>query len=287
MKNIFILLFFFGSVSTGHTEPMETLVESPKSILKIEDFLPAQKKWSINTGVNILNNSIDGSHSGVYINEIGPGRYVFDRTSFSYDRESNGVSGYFSGAYGITDNISLSTTLNGQWVNVNFSTENGTNTSKNEYKFNGLGVGVSYQMYKISDFTVLFGGVNLKNGSVNSYSLGTSLNWIYDPVVLAFSLGVLDGISKEKFSSNYKVYTGSGKAIFAVNPEVNLNWGFSKDFVHSKGRYVNKNEWHSTTSMLIGCSINLMDNLTSTVNAKGGVGNNKNSVISLGLSYKI
>ncbi|WP_071919903.1 hypothetical protein [Serratia inhibens] len=56
MKTIFIFLFFFGTIPTGHTEPMKTVVESPKSILKIEDFLPTQKKWSINTGINILNN---------------------------------------------------------------------------------------------------------------------------------------------------------------------------------------------------------------------------------------
>ncbi|WP_241488307.1 hypothetical protein [Winslowiella iniecta] len=269
------------------TENKSTLKESPKSILKIEDFLPERKSWSFGAGVNILNNSNEGSQPGYYINQISPGQYIIDRTNLAYKKETNGLSGYLSGMYGLTSQLSLSATLNGQWVNTKYSTENNTSSNKSEYKFNGIGFGASYQLYRLSDFTVLFGGVNAKDGTVNSYVLGTSLNWIYDPLVLNFSLGYLDGISREKFSNDYTAYTTSGKVIFAVNPEINLSWGFSKDFINANNYYLNKKEWTSTTSVLAGMSVNLMEDLAGNINLKGGVGNNKSSVISLGLSYKL
>lgn len=287
MKNITPCFVLLGAAPIVCAESVRLTTESPKSILKIEDFLPEQKKWSISSGVSILNSSNDGGHPGVYINQIAPGQYILDRTSLSYKKEMNGVSGYFSGIYGITDQLSLSTTLNGQWINDKFSSENNESSSKNEYKFNGVGVGSSYQFYRLSDFTLIFGGVTIKNGNISSYAIGSSLNWIYDPLVLNLSFGFLDGISKEKFSNNYNAYTTSGKIIFAVSPEVNLNWGFSKDFIYSKNHYVNSNEWSSTTSLLVGTSVNLMKDLIGVINVKGGVGDNKSSVISVGFSYKI
>lgn len=113
------------------------------------------------------------------------------------------------------------------------------------------------------------------------------MNWIYDPLVLSFSLGYLDGISRERFSNKYTAYTTSGKVTFAINPEINLNWGFSKDFIKSNNNYTYNREWGSNTSLLLGSAINIKEDLVGVIGVKGGVGNNKSSVISLGLSYKL
>ncbi|MGF6189465.1 hypothetical protein [Serratia sp. 2723] len=289
-KENFLLLILFGMISfISHAEtPRENVsAESMKSILKIDDFLPEKKSWSFGTGINIINDSSNGAYSGVYINQISPGQYVIDRTSLSYRREKNGVSGYFSGMYGVTRQLSLSATANGQWVNTKFSLENDGSSTKNEYRFNGIGVGVSYQFYRLSDYTVLFSGGNFKHGSLQSYVLGSSLSWIYDPVVLNLSLGYLDGISKEKFANDYKAYTLSGKVVFAINPEINLNWGVSKDVINAYGYISNQKEWSSKTSLLVGTAVNLAENTIGSVSAKGGVGNNKGSVISIGLNYRM
>lgn len=290
MKGMIIFLIFIGLVSfNSHAESISSTMDAEpvKSILKIDDFLPARKKWSFGTGLNIINDSSDGGYSGSYINQISPGQYVIDRTSLSYRKEKNGVSGYFSGMYGLTRQLSLSVTANGQWVNTNFSLENNSNVTKNEYKFNGVGIGVSYQFYRLSDHTVFFAGGNVNGGTIQSYVLGSALNWIYDPLVLNLSVGYLDGISKERFANDYKAYTVSGKVVFAVNPEVNLNWGFSKDFINSYSYIAHHKEWNSKASLLVGTTVNLIEDTIGSVNFKGGVGNNKGSVISIGLNYKM
>lgn len=85
-ENIASCFIFIGTVPIVYADPVRLTTESPKSILKIEDFLPDQKKWSISSGINILNSSNDGSHPGVYINQMAPGQYVLDRTSFAYKK---------------------------------------------------------------------------------------------------------------------------------------------------------------------------------------------------------
>lgn len=290
MKWSVMLLVSISMVSVAayaETTRGNMAAEPVKSILKVDDFLPKSKSWSFGTGVNIINDSSDGGYSGAYINQISPGHYVIDRTSLSYRKEKNGVSGYLSGMYGLTRQFSLSVTANGQWVNTKFSLENNNNTTKSVYQFNGLGIGASYQFYRLSDYTIFFAGGNVKSGSIQSYVLGSSLNWIYDPLVLNLSLGYLDGISKERFASDYKAYTASGKIVFAVNPEVNLSWGFAKDFINSYSYIAHQKEWSSKASLLVGTTVNLMEDTIGSVNFKGGVGNSNGSVISIGLNYKM
>lgn len=285
MKITLLALAILGCAFTSQAKPLKK--GSQKNILKIEDFLPDKKSWSFSSGVNILNSGGEGNYPAVYISQIAPGQYIVDRTTRSYEKENNGVSGYLSGMYGITDRISLAATLNGQWLNTRYYNSDNTHSKKDNLKFNGLGVGLSYQLYSLSDFTVLYGGLNINEGEVKSFVIGSSFNWIYDPLVLNLSPGYLDGISKEKFSNDYVAYVTTAKVIFAINPEVNLSWGFSKDFTNSYSQYGNKKRWRSTTSLLAGTSINLLEDLTGSINVKGGVGNNKNSVISLGINYKM
>ncbi|MEQ1962827.1 hypothetical protein ABLB69_06560 [Xenorhabdus khoisanae] len=258
-----------------------------KLLFKIEDFFPDKRSWSFSSGVSILNNSSDGSQPRYYINQISPGQYIVDRTSLSYKKESNGISGYMSIMYGITSQFSLSTTLKGQWLNTRHSIEYEDKKQKTQFRFNGTGIGGSYKIYRFSDLTVFFGGVNIKEGDLSSYSVGSSFSWVYDPLVLNFSLAYLDGISKENFDNDHSIYTASGRVIFAITPEVNLNWGVSKDFVKSSSHYTGSKEWTSNTSLFMGTTINLMEDLVADINVKGGVGNNNHSVISLGLTYKM
>ncbi|MFD0705721.1 hypothetical protein [Photorhabdus akhurstii] len=284
----FFLLFLSSSFpSLALAQVLLEKEDMTNSSFKIEDFLPDEKSWSLSSGISILNNSGDGSQPRYYVNQISPGQYIVDRTSLSYKKESNGISGYASIMYGITSQFSLSTTLSGQWLNTRYSMEHENKRQETQFRFNGTGIGGSYRFYSLSDFTVFFGGVNVKEGDVSSYAIGSSLSWIYDPLVLNFSLGYLDGISKEHFYNNYSVYTTSGKVIFAITPEVNLNWGVSKDLINSKSHYTGNKEWTSNTSLIMGTSINLMADFVADINVKGGVGNNKNSVISLGLTYKM
>lgn len=290
MKKNAILLMLIGLVAfISHAEEMRGNMgaEPVKSILKIDDFLPKKQRWSFGTGVNIINESAEGGYFGVYINQISPGQYVIDRTSLSYRREKNGMSGYLSGMYGVTRQLSLSATANGQWVNTRYLLENNAGVTKNEYRFNGVGVGISYQFYRLSDYTVLFSGGNFKHGVLQSYVLGSSLSWIYGPLVLNLSFGYLDGISKERFTNDYQAYTLSGKVVFAINPEVNLNWGVSKDVINAYSDISSQKEWSSKTSLSVGTAVNLAENTIGSVSVKGGVGNNKGSVISIGLNYKM
>lgn len=281
----FVLLSAFASVQAE--EPKHSFSEnSQKSILKIEDFFPAKQKWTVSTGLNILNSNDKGSTPAYYINQISPGNFTVDRTSLAYKKENNGVSAYSTLMYGLTDTISLSTTLNAQWLSTRYTTDNGKSSSKNKTQFNGIGLGGSYQLYQFSDYTVLYGGINTKNNSVKSYILGSSFNWIYDPLVLSLSLGYLDDVSKEKFSTGYNAYTTSGVITFAINPEVNLNWGVTRDYIIADDIYTKGKETISNTSLTLGTSINLMASLLGSFNVKGGVGGNNNSTLSFNLTYK-
>ncbi|MEN4724089.1 hypothetical protein [Erwinia amylovora] len=87
-------------------------------------------------------------------------------------------------------------------MNTRYTTENRNSVTKNRYNSNGVGLGGSYQFYRLSDYSVFYGGLNVKNDDINSYVFGSSFNWIYDPLVLNLSLGYLDGISKENSLRN-------------------------------------------------------------------------------------
>lgn len=261
--------------------------ETPKSILKIEDFFPARHKWSISTGTNIINSGDKGTSPAWYISEISPGNFVIDRTLRYWSKESNGVSAYGNVKYGLTDRFSLSATLSGQWMNTRYTAENGNSVTKCRYGADGVGLGGSYQFYRLSDYSVFYGGMNVKNDDINNYIFGTSFNWIYDPLVLGLSLGFLDGISIERSSTGYRAYTSSGNIIFAVNPEVNISWGVSKDFIFTHHIYNNENSVISHMSLIMGTSINLVRNVIGNISIKGGIGNNKTSTLSLNLHYKM
>lgn len=106
------VVLYAGILSSGHAEKTfsEMKVETPKSILKIEDFFPARHKWAVSTGTNIINNGDKGTSSAWYINEISPGNFIIDRTLLSWNKENNGMSAYASVKYGLTNQLSLSTT---------------------------------------------------------------------------------------------------------------------------------------------------------------------------------
>lgn len=274
----FITLLFISIPSAGICSDLTS--ESTKSALKIEDFFPEKQKWTINTGINIINNKSTSTAPIYFINQVSPNGYLIDRTTSTYNKENNGISGYTSVMYGITNGLSASLSANAQWLNTKYSSTHSQDTSDHNYfSFNGIGLGASYQFYSISDYSIIHGGVNVKDG-INSYYLGSTLNWLYDPLVLSLSMAYLDGISKDRFSTNYKIYSTSGTISFAVNPEATLHFGTVKDFISSQ------HSLSSNTAIVTGVSLNTSKRVTTHVKVKYGSGGD-NSTLSLSLTYKI
>lgn len=254
--------------------------ENTKSALKIEDFFPEKQKWTINTGINIINNKSTSTTPIYFINQISPNGYLIDRTTSTYNKENNGISGYTSVMYGITNGLSASLSANAQWLNTKYSSTHSQDTSNHNHgSFNGFGLGASYQFYSVSDYSIIHGGINVKDG-INSYYLGSTLNWLYDPLVLSLSMAYLDGISKDRFSTDYKIYSTSGTISFAVTPEATLHFGTVKDFISSR------HSLSSNTAIVTGISLNTSKRVTTHVKVKYGSGGD-NSTLSLGLTYKI
>ncbi|WP_155237828.1 hypothetical protein [Erwinia amylovora] len=79
------------------------------------------------------------------------------------------MSAYASVKYGLTNQLSLSTTLSGQWMNTRYTTENRNSVTKNRYNSNGVGLGGSYQFYRLSNYSVFYGGLNVKNDELSYY----------------------------------------------------------------------------------------------------------------------
>lgn len=274
----FITLLLISIPSAGICSELTS--ENTKSALKIEDFFPEKQKWTINTGINIVNNKSTSTTPIYFINQISPNGYLIDRTISTYKKENNGISGYTSVMYGITSGLSASLSANAQWLNTKYRSTHSQDTSNHNYSsFNGIGLGASYQFYSVSDYSIIHGGVNVKNG-INSYYLGSSLNWLYDPLVLSLSIAYLDGISKDRFSTDYKIYSTSGTISFAVNPEATLHFGTVKDFINSQ------HSLSSNTAIVTGVSLNTSKSATTHIKVKYGSGGD-NSTLSLGLTYKI
>ncbi|HDW2448600.1 TPA: hypothetical protein RLU78_003598 [Escherichia coli] len=274
----FITLLFISIPSAGICSDLTS--ENTKSALKIEDFFPEKQKWTINTGINIINNKSTSTTPIYFINQVSPNGYLIDRTTSTYNKENNGISGYTSVMYGITNGISASLSANAQWLNTKYSSTHSQDTSDHNYfSFNGIGLGANYQFYSISDYSIIHGGVNVKN-SINSYYLGSTLNWLYDPLVLSLSMAYLDGISKDRFSTNYKIYSTSGTISFAVTPEATLHFGTVKDFISAQ------HSLSSNTAIVTGVSLNTSKSVTTHVKVKYGSGGD-NSTLSLSLTYKI
>ncbi len=274
----FITLLLISIPSAGISSDLTS--ENTKSALKIEDFFPEKQKWTINTGINIINNKSTSTTPIYFINQISPNGYLIDRTTSTYNKENNGISGYTSVMYGITSGLSASLSANAQWLSTKYSSTHSQDTSNHNYgSFNGVGLGVNYQFYSVSDYSIIHGGVNVKNG-INSYYLGSTLNWLYDPLVLSLSIAYLDGISKDRFSTDYKIYSTSGTISFAVNPEATLHFGTVKDFINSQ------HSLSSNTAIVTGVSLNTSKSVTTHVKVKYGSGGD-NSTLSLGLTYKI
>lgn len=278
-KTLFILMVSLVIISPSIMARVDNGISESKSSLKIDDFFPAKKKWSVVSGVNIINSKTSNTKPSYYLFQISPGYYLINKSSYSYKKENNGVSGYSSLMYGVTNNLSIATTVNAQWNKLDYYYEDGRNESKDKYRFNGVGVGASYQFYALSDYSIFSGGVNIKDG-INSYTIGTSFNWIYDPVILSLSLGYLNGISRDKFIANYNAYTSSGIITFAATPEVSINWGATKDFM------IDNKSFTSNTSLIVGASVNLITDLTFNIRVKYGAGGD-NSILSLSTTYKL
>ncbi|EMX5919491.1 hypothetical protein RCT55_00075 [Escherichia coli] len=274
----FITLLFISIPSAGICSDLTS--ESTKSALKIEDFFPEKQKWTVNAGINLLNNKSKSTKPVYFINQIYPGGYIIDRTTSQYNTEKNGVSGYTSVMYGLTDSFSVSISATGQWIRTKYNSDHSSNSKyDNSSSFSGIGIGGSYQFYSLSDYSIVHGGINIKD-DISSYYLGSTLNWLYDPVVLSLSMTYLDGISKEKFSTDYRIYSSSGTISFAVNPELTLHWGATKDFIYAT------QSLSSNTSLMTGVSLNTSKNTTSNIKVKYSA-NDHNSTFSFGITYKI
>ncbi|WP_350305634.1 hypothetical protein [Photorhabdus viridis] len=112
--------------------------EKPKNILKIDDFLPEKKKWTLSTGISILNKSGSGSSQSFYLNEISPGHYILNSGTQTYQKETNGVSAHSSLIYGITNELAVGATVNGQWQNTQYTFDDGKKAVNEKYQFNGV-----------------------------------------------------------------------------------------------------------------------------------------------------
>ena len=76
--NFFTFNIVFCSISnvTYAKEPEKEI--AIKQILKIEDFLPKKKKWTISTGINIAQSESSFFYSNVYNYDLDNNNWIYD-----------------------------------------------------------------------------------------------------------------------------------------------------------------------------------------------------------------
>ncbi|MCG2990917.1 hypothetical protein KZ294_25515, partial [Escherichia coli] len=97
-------------------------------------------------------------------------------------------------------------------------------------------IGASYRLDDFYPLTVLSAGTGFKAGNINNYTISSSFSWVLDPVVLTLYPSYIDGISSKKDDIQYRYFSTAGILSIALNNDVDVKFGASKDIYTTKKR---------------------------------------------------
>lgn len=274
---ISLLLIGLASIPAAANEE-ENRNLAVKQILKIEDFLPDKKAWTISTGMKISQRKSQTFHNYVYQYEIAPNISIPYVRSVSEAEQVTGINGFASVQYGLTKKASLFSVVGGGYKET-ATTTNGNRNKSTSGDFDSYTLGTNYQLGMFQPLNILTVSYS-KSNYAQSPSLGLVSSWIFDPIVLSLSTRY-QHIEYER-GGNINTLAFKGILSFAVNPEITI-----------KGGVQNKFNFSSDASLLndaevdFGVGMTLSESVTMITGIQYSVAGNDSFSYDLRFSFKV
>lgn len=273
-----LLTFLPTSTFAEETKETENRRTAVKQILKIEDFLPERRNWTLSTGMSVSQISNQSLSSSVYQYEISPNITVPFIYNVYSDNKSSSVSGFLSAQYGATKNISPFISISGSYNEV-LSVKNGESEKATSDDLSNYTLGVSYQFNTIQPFNII--SLSYSNSEYSKTpSVGLLSNWIFDPVVISLSTRYQH--STYKSGRDIDNFSVGGSLSFAVNPEITIQGGINNNFNFSSDQSFLKE-----SQVNLGVAMNLTESITMSTGTKFSVSGNDKFSYDVRFTFKV
>lgn len=281
MKKTLILLFtiFSFNVTSAPSNGDENAYAS--DLVKIEDFLPSERRYNISYGASVSKSSSEDGRSGYYLTQITPNLFIIDRTYIKTRENIEKISPYATISFGLTDGTSIAGTVRGSYHQTESTTDNHDAKVKKSSSIDNVNISLRKKTSLASDYSIFSGSIGYGSENLKSLSLGFSMNWIYDPVILGLSVSGNQSISD---NSKFSIVNSSGTISLAVTPELSLRWGVNKSVELNNTSYSN---YKTSSDLILGTTIKLTEKLTSDISMFSSLDSGDSSIINIVFSQPI
>ncbi|CED60698.1 putative exported protein [Moritella viscosa] len=280
LRFVFLFIFSFCFVSNVFSEG-----RAVKQILKIEDLLPENKKWTISTGMYLSQRYSESSHSRMYSYENEDGENIPFSYFYQKKKTTNSISGFTSIQYGLTSRLSPFISVGGSYDEI-VSKVNEKEKVEYKHSLNIFTAGLNYQFNHVQPFVVLMSSYS-KHDDFHSPSIGLISSWIYDPIVLSitsnYRYNYYSGNKPSQYSSD-NLMIGASMA-FAINPDVTLKWGVKNKFILTKNDRAKS--YLKGPEVNLGLAMNINEITTLSTGVDFGVSNNNYYGYKINFSFNI
>lgn len=283
----FTLLFLCQGVNLVYAEGAQNLVMGAGgSIYKIEDFLPEKNKWTISSGLSVYENNKSSTYPQYTLNLTSIGSFFLDNSVSVVNTRTKQLNGYASFKYGVTDNLSVRGTWFGKYTRKDTTDSQLNLNSETRGSADNYNIGISYRLDDFYPLTVLSAGTGFKAGNINNYTVSSSFSWVLDPVVLTLYPSYIDGISSRKDDIKYRYFSTAGILSIALNNDVDVKFGASKDIYTTKKRNPHTPSWDTSSTLITGVTFNSWKNFVVDFTVDHELGGMDANTFSLDFSWR-
>ncbi|NOI60847.1 hypothetical protein [Vibrio coralliilyticus] len=277
--NKLLTMLLTGLVSLPSlAEDIEERKSAVKQILKIEDFLPDKKSWTISTGMSITQRESNSFNTYVYQYGLTPSISIPYVTNVSTTEKNTGVNGFASVQYGITKRTS-SFALVGGGYREKITTTNGKESKSTSGNLDSYTIGFNYQLDTFQPLNILTASYS-KSDYAESPSVGLLSSWIFDPIVLSLSSRYQHIKYDRGDSLNGLAFKGS--LSFAVNPEISIRGGLQNKF-----NFASDQSLLNESEIDLGIGMTLTESVTMTTGVRFSVAGDDSFSSDLRFTFKV
>ncbi|MEO9270305.1 hypothetical protein ABI244_20945 [Serratia ureilytica] len=283
----FTMLALCFATKLAFAENVPNLVIGAGGIYKVEDFLPEKNKWTISSGVSIYENTKTNTSLQYSLNITSLGSFFIDNSVSIVTTNTKQFSGYTSFQYGVSDSLSLRGTVVGKYTKKDTTDEQFNLSTENKHSIDNYNFGISYRVDNFYPLTVVSAGAGFKAGILNNYTLSSSFSWVMDPVVLTLYPSYIDGISNRKDDVKYRYFSTTGIISVALNNDVDIKLGASKDIYSMKKKSPHSPSWDTASSLISGVTFNSWKNFTADFSIDHELGGMDSNTFSIDFSWRV
>lgn len=289
-------VFFVSFCISG--QPVEAVEKKKrKSLIEVDDFAPDIGKFSFNTGAVYATSDKDNFQNGHTIYQLFPGAYLVLPEFSATNRKRDSVNAYFGMKYRLSSQISLSSRVSGGVIHTRSIIDDETSTNT-EFRLNSASFGADIRLTPPTSnpFIHAFANVRAVEDTGNELVYGKTItggmgtHWIFDPIVLSITGTYTHLFEREYENKSFdpgSVATISPSVGFAVNPEINLNWGMS--FAFKDGNKIegeNKGDWAMSSSLTMGLGFKLSKSTNMNITGRAGIGDSGSTSIGTDFTFR-